>query len=80
MKRKSIAALAAVFLAAAAVLSAEPAAAEGETENLRNEARDQAEDAHREALDDALDRRRAATRLEIDLSLPARPAAPSSGD
>jgi len=80
MNRKSTAALAAVILALAAALSAQPAAASGETEDLRNEARDQAEDAHREALDDALVRMRAATRPDIDVSLPARPEAPASGD
>lgn len=46
----------------------------------QHETRAQAETAHREAIKDALLRISAATRLDLDVDLPARVSAPVSGD
>lgn len=46
----------------------------------QHETRVQAENAVRESVNDALVRMSAATRLELDVDLPARAATPVSGD
>jgi len=69
----------ALLLLGGAAAHAEPAGNEAATAP-QQETRDQAAEAHREAADDAVVRISAATRLELDVSLPTRTQALVSGD
>ena len=75
-----IAASLASLLLWSAGVHADQASNEKAAADTQQETREQAENAFRESINDALVRISAATRLALDVDLPARAAPPVSGD